>query len=186
MKSQFIGNLDVRHIEGPWWRLLKPFGYYSAKYNITICTPSFFVTDFASVPRLPVAYWIAGGTGNEESVPHDLGYRWFSERHMFDMIFFESGIVRSNMRSNQKLLYQYGRYLRNISMTGMVISVGWAVKKEMPGCLDYRFKKICVKENKICVECHNYYPKWELCKMNGFRPDILEFHSDLEKDYYYG
>lgn len=177
MKSQFIGDLDARHIEGPWWRLLSPFGFYSAEFDITVCAPPGFVTDFSSVPRLPVAYWLTGGTGNQESVPHDVGYRWFSERLMFDMMFCEGGRVRSNERENQHWLYRSGRWIRTSGMTCAVVSIGWAVKTSLPGCLDYRHRKECKIEGYNCAFCENYYPSWMFCKMVGYQPDILKLHA---------
>lgn len=177
IESQFIGELDARHIEGKWWVLLSPFGYYSAKYDVTICAPPGFVTDFSSVPRVPFAYWFAGGTGNQESVPHDLGYRWFSRRLMFDMMFYEGGRVRSALRENQHWLHRTGRFVRTLVMSGTVVAVGWAVKETLPGCLDYRHKKICKANSFNCVVCENFYPKWESCKLSGFQPDILKLHA---------
>lgn len=174
MKSQFIGELDARHIEGQWWRLKAPFAYYSAEYNITICAPVGFVLDFSSVPRLPLAYMLAGGTGNRESTIHDLLYRFFYERIMADLIFFESGRVRSRERENQQFLYRAGRLVRTSLMTGMVLGLGWTQHDPLPGCLDYRKKKTC---GQNCLECGNYYAAWFFCKMDGYKPELLDIHG---------
>jgi hypothetical protein len=177
LNSKFIGNLDARHLEGKWWMLLEPFAYYSAKFDITICAPAGFVTDFSSVPRWPIIYWFAGGTGNQESVPHDVGYRWFNERWMFDYMFFEGGQVRSTLRTNQNNLYKIGRFIRTTGMSCGVVIGGFTSLSNLPGCLDYRHKDICKKENRICEECDNYYPAWIFCKMTGYQPDILKLHG---------
>lgn len=58
----------------------------------TLCVPRGFRTDFASVPRLPVAYLLAGGKANAAAVVHDwmystriwprkMAYDVFYERH---------------------------------------------------------------------------------------------------------
>lgn len=174
MKSQFIGELNARHIEGKWWQIKTPFGYYSAKYNITICTPPGFVLDFASVPRLPLAYIVAGGTANQESAIHDLLCRFFDDRFMSDIIFFESGRVRSRERTNQTRLYRSGRLIRTSLMTTFVVAFGLLAHNPLPGCLDYRNHKTCGEK---CFECENYYPAWFLCKMDGYKPEILDIHG---------
>lgn len=55
------------------FRLLEPLIYESDALGIII-VPRGFVTDFASVPRLPFAYWIAGGMLKEAAVLHDFLY----------------------------------------------------------------------------------------------------------------
>lgn len=172
-KSQFIGEVEARYLVGPWWRMLSPFGFYSAKYDVTVIIPTGFVTDFSSVPRFPGAYWFAGGTGNRKSLPHDLGYRWFEERHMFDVIFHEAGVVEDKMQPSQNIAYKAFRWLRNGTMTGTVMALGWAVKATIPGCLDYRERETC---GRNCVDCPNFYPGWFLCKEEGFHPELLEMH----------
>jgi hypothetical protein len=174
MKSHFIGNLDARNIEGKWWRLLSPLGFYSEKYNITVFAPTGFVLDFASVPRLPFAYLIAGGTGKWEATIHDVLYRFFNIIHQSDMIFFEAGIVRSNSRENQGLLPKTGRLIRSGLMAGVVTACGWAVKETAQGCLDYRRIKTC---GQNCFNCEKYYPGWFLCKIDGYHPEIIEMHT---------
>jgi hypothetical protein len=173
MKSCFIGELDARHLENKWWKLLAPFGFYSSEYDVTVVAPAGFVLDFSSVPRLPLTYWIAGGTGNKKSVPHDVGYRWFNERIMFDFIFHEAGVVSSKMESNQKWYAKTWRTLLNKTMTAAVLVVGWATKEILPGCLDYR-NKTC---DKLCDNCYNYYPLWKECKVKGYQPEILNLHK---------
>ena len=178
MESQFIGELDARHIENKWWRLLAPFGFYSAKYDITAVAPSGFVLDFPSVPRLPFAYWLAGGTGNKKSVPHDLGYRWFEDRIMFDMIFHEAGMVENRAMVDQRLYKKAQRFVLNKAMTGFVLTMGWTAKETVSGCLDYRNKDQC---SRFCRtdpdKCEHYYHNWRECVVPGYHPEILKLHG---------
>jgi hypothetical protein len=180
MESQFFGSLKAEHLEGKWWRLSEPLAFYSKRYDMTICAPARFVTDFASVPRLPLAYLFAGGTGHWEAVIHDVLYRFgMPPRSTADQIFFECGRVRAGMRKNQNALHRAGRLIRTSLMTGAVILLGWVNYKPLPGCLDYREKDLCGRHCIRSVEeyCNNFYPAWPKCSMPGYVPDILSIHG---------
>ena len=69
----------------PVWRLDAPLKYASIIHwgnrPIGVITvPAGFDTDLASVPRLPAAWLIAGGTANAAAVVHD----WLYRRGKFD------------------------------------------------------------------------------------------------------
>jgi len=51
--------------------LLAPLAYYSALLADVVLVPAGFVTDYASVPRAPLTYWLFGGIGDEAAVVHD-------------------------------------------------------------------------------------------------------------------
>lgn len=76
MKVKFLTPLSVERIspsEGePGWKVTKPFEVEVD--SLTIVVPQGFFTDFASVPRLPLAYYLAGGRGIKASVIHDYLY----------------------------------------------------------------------------------------------------------------
>lgn len=78
--SRFVSNLRVRLVdvsenEGRGkWVLCAPLIYESAVAGQTLTVPSGFKTDFASVPRLPFAYLLAGDTAHEAAVVHDFLY----------------------------------------------------------------------------------------------------------------
>lgn len=54
--------------------LLAPLAYYSALLADVVLVPAGFVTDYASVPRAPLTYWLFGGVGDEAAVVHDFLY----------------------------------------------------------------------------------------------------------------
>lgn len=56
------------------WRLEHPLVFQSAVLGRAITVPECFETDFASVPRVPVAYWLAGDTAHPAAVVHDYLY----------------------------------------------------------------------------------------------------------------
>lgn len=71
--SRFATDLIVREITDEKWQLTQELVYYS---NLLDCikVPAGFVTDFASVPRLPLAFLVAGDTAHSAAVVHDYLY----------------------------------------------------------------------------------------------------------------
>ncbi|MHB1125252.1 MAG: DUF1353 domain-containing protein [Ramlibacter sp.] len=89
----FIGDVDLRILDDPGnlFRVLGDFQFVSAVAGCVIFVPAGFVTDLASVPRLPFAYLVVGGKGKKAAVVHDLLYttRRFS-REVADAVFREA------------------------------------------------------------------------------------------------
>lgn len=52
------------------WKLLCDLAYNSKIHGL-IVVPAGYVTDYASVPRLPIAYWLTGDTAHASAVVHD-------------------------------------------------------------------------------------------------------------------
>jgi hypothetical protein len=80
----FQTQLDARKIKEPGdagrarWKLDEPLEYYSETFG-PISVPAGFETDFASVPRLPLAYWLTGDTAHASAVVHDyLCRHWYT------------------------------------------------------------------------------------------------------------
>jgi Protein of unknown function (DUF1353) len=79
--AQFVDDLNMELISEcgprPLFRLHEPLRYITSISDQgdrpigLICVPKGFQTDLASVPRLPVAWLIAGGVGNRAAVVHD-------------------------------------------------------------------------------------------------------------------
>lgn len=72
MKVKFLTTLDVRQIDDKQVVLIHPFVVDIDGQLVRI--PSGFVTDYASVPRVPVAYLVAGDKGSKAAVLHDYLY----------------------------------------------------------------------------------------------------------------
>lgn len=60
--------------------LKEPLQYQSDLAKRVIIVPAGFTTDLASVPRLPLVYWLTGATSNEAAVVHD----WLYSSHETD------------------------------------------------------------------------------------------------------
>ena len=161
MEAHFLTPIRAEKLTGKWWKLTDRLVYYSALLDTTICAPAGFVTDFASVPRLPVAYWLFGGKADSPAGIHDLLYRWpFVSRRMADRVFNEAMAVKGKT--------VFTRW----PMTGAVMAGGWLSFKNMPGSLDYRTCKKCIRPN--CDECGNIYHDWQKCFKQGYWPTLGE------------
>ena len=56
------------------WELVEALYYRSDLAGRTIIVPPGFRTDLASVPRLPLVYWLTGDTSHAAAVVHDYLY----------------------------------------------------------------------------------------------------------------
>lgn len=79
--SPFLSGLDVTLVQDAdeahpraLWRLNAPLVYYSERLRREITVPKGFLTDFASVPRLPLVYLLAGGEADRAALVHDWLY----------------------------------------------------------------------------------------------------------------
>ena len=93
--AKFLTDLDVRCIDDGRWKLDAPLVYESDVEGVgRIEVPAGFETDFASVPRVPIAYTLFGDRAHREAVLHDYLYRIDSvpvvEREMADDVFLEA------------------------------------------------------------------------------------------------
>lgn len=79
MRPRFLDPLRVEKIgetadSRPIWKLLSEFRYDSDILGCRVAIPAGFITDLASVPRAPLAYWLTGNTATEAAVLHDFLY----------------------------------------------------------------------------------------------------------------
>lgn len=73
------------------WRLLAELAFSSDVLDRLIVVPPGFVTDFASVPRLPLAYLLFGNVAREAAVVHDFLYSSGAcSRKLADEVFVEA------------------------------------------------------------------------------------------------
>jgi hypothetical protein len=91
----FLSPLQVEHDEATEeWVLLASLVYRSEVARDYTHVPAGFRTDFSSVPRLPLAYLVAGDTAHAPSVVHDYLYRnKIGTRKMADAVFYEAMIA---------------------------------------------------------------------------------------------
>ena len=85
MKVEFVTQLRVTKNNGKWV-LLCPFVVKVDGSPWVI--PTEFETDFASVPRVPFAYLLAGDTAHKSAVFHDFLYEQQVDRKWADGVFY--------------------------------------------------------------------------------------------------
>ena len=72
--AEFLTTLSGNCLDDKVWELAKPLIYQSDIVG-KIEVPEGFQTDFASVPRVPIAYALFGDRAHHEAVIHDYLYR---------------------------------------------------------------------------------------------------------------
>lgn len=72
--AKFLTILSGNSLNDKIWELAKPLIYESDIIG-KIEVPEGFQTDFASVPRVPIAYTLFGDKAHHEAVIHDYLYR---------------------------------------------------------------------------------------------------------------
>lgn len=98
--AHFLNKLEVTLIDNDAaqgrgeWVLDADFAYWSSVARMRITAPKGFQTDFASVPRLPVVFWLCGDTSTEAAVIHDWLYTSkIVSRRTADAVLREAGKV---------------------------------------------------------------------------------------------
>jgi hypothetical protein len=84
---ELIGSLENGR---PIYSLVYEFSFTTSQGEV-ITVPPKFVTDLASVPRLPIAFMLAGDTAPKSAVIHDYLYKFkICEKERADAIFYEA------------------------------------------------------------------------------------------------
>lgn len=103
IRVTFASPLRVERIDGGQWKLLSAFHVDVDDERIVV--PAGFVTDFASVPRLPLAYYIAGGRGVKSATLHDHLYTEKREREWADRVLREALVAEGEPRLIADAMY---------------------------------------------------------------------------------
>lgn len=89
MNVTFLSPFQVEAVGRNEWKLLQAFTVEVENDRIfsIISVPCGFVTDLASVPRLPGAYLLFGGRARRSAALHDALYRRGADRSYADAVF---------------------------------------------------------------------------------------------------
>lgn len=149
----FKTKFKLEQIDDKHFKLLTDLVYESEKYGLKIRVPAGFVSDGASVPRVPLLFFFFGSKGKRAAVIHDWLYRnALVSREVADGIFKEA-----LFDTNKGAYTAWGMYLG-------VRGFGWIHYKSRPGCLDTRYK--CDFNCKICP---NQFAAYQLSCIKMYR-----------------
>jgi len=87
MQVQYLSPLIVERVDRGW-RLHSEFRVKVDAEVVTV--PAGYDTDFASVPRLPLAFYLAGGRGVRAATLHDYLYEKQHPRKWADSVFYHA------------------------------------------------------------------------------------------------
>ena len=88
---RFLMPLAVQPLKDGTWQLVAQLQYESKVLGRIITVPAGFKTDFASVPRWPLVFWLTGNTAHEAATIHDYLYKTHeSTRYKADETFAEA------------------------------------------------------------------------------------------------
>lgn len=103
--AKFLTDLVVKDVDDDFWELTAELIYDSDIVG-KITVPAGFNTDFASVPRVPLAYWLVGGTADKAAVIHDYLYQMLScTRKQADDVLLEAMGVCGVAAWRRRLIY---------------------------------------------------------------------------------
>lgn len=104
--SKFYTTLRIAKVDDKRWQLEAPLVYFSDSLLRAFHVPTGFITDFASVPRLPLAYLLAGGKANAAAVIHDWLYSTHKvDRKTADAVFREAIVAEGYSRFTAWLMW---------------------------------------------------------------------------------
>lgn len=110
--AQFLSKLETQLVDQQeaqgrgTWRVMKPFVYQSDLTYNPIIVQVGFVTDYATVPRIPIIFDLVGDTATEAAVVHDYLYSiQMLSRSESDSIFREAAITCGCPKWQSWILY---------------------------------------------------------------------------------
>lgn len=124
--AAFLTPLNADILDDVNVMLTADFVFYSALLGEEIRAPRGFISDLASVPRVPGAYWLVGGRAKWEAVIHDYLYRVLKRgRRVADNVFLEAmATLRKTKIDGVDTEWKQPRWVRSLMWAG-VRSFGW-------------------------------------------------------------
>jgi hypothetical protein len=132
--AEFRSTLDCRILDDDNGLLLADFIYYSDLLAREIRVPAGFITDFASVPRFPGAYWLVGGRAKWEATIHDYLYRVLMlGREVADNVFLEAmATKRKKLIKGEEREWKQPAWVRAAMWSGVRAFGWWSYRGEEP------------------------------------------------------
>jgi hypothetical protein len=111
MEVCFLTPLQVEAVDDTYWRVLTGFQISIETRNRMgyLTVPAGFTTDFASVPRVPFAYWLFGNVTHKPAVIHDYLYTIGGtqrQREYADNVFFHAMLADKESRIKASAMFR--------------------------------------------------------------------------------
>lgn len=105
--------LETREIANGLYELLSEFVVFinTPSKTVVVTIPAGFITDYASVPRIPFAYLLFGGLGNYPAVLHDGLY---SDSHKVTVVDYDTQLPVEVTRKWADEVFLHGLQAKNI------------------------------------------------------------------------
>lgn len=103
MKVLFLAPLRLEKLLGDQWQVLERFDALIDDRVHSV--PAGYVTDLASVPRMPLAYLVAGGRAPKSAVLHDYLYEVKAGRDYADNVFLAAMKAEGISSAVARLMY---------------------------------------------------------------------------------
>lgn len=112
MVVNFLGGLEVEVVGDTAFKLVAPFTAVIEEIGqplVRIVVPAGFITNFASVPRVPIAFELFGGIGDKAATVHDFLYSKASgdthARNWCDAVFHHAMLSTGVSPEKAQLMY---------------------------------------------------------------------------------
>jgi len=106
--ARYLTELRTKILDDGKWKIVNPLVYGSDMVGF-IVVPEGFITDFASVPRIPIIYAMVGNCSHRAAVIHDYLYRIGAEpdvtRKIADDVFYEAMGVKNIPRWRKWMMW---------------------------------------------------------------------------------
>lgn len=133
-RVEFVDYLDTRSLKDDVNQLLNNFVtlVHSDDSTVKITIKRNFITDFASVPRIPFAYLLLGNMGHYPAVTHDGLY---SNSSLVEVVDYDTGLPFRVTRAWADDVLYYGLIERGIpAFSARIMYAGVRLK----GCKYYK------------------------------------------------
>jgi hypothetical protein len=104
--AKFITPLILKQLDRKRWQLEASLMYATDVIDRVLVVPTGFITDLASVPRLPLTFLLAGGKAPGPAVVHDWLYSTHEvDRKTADDIFYEAILAAGHSKATAWIMW---------------------------------------------------------------------------------
>lgn len=109
---RFLSTLVVSEVTDQTWRLVEPLRF--SVDDVLYMVEAGFISDFASVPRVPIAFWLFGDTAHRPACCHD----WFYSGRVKVSRRFADEVLLAAMKADGESWWRRQAMYRAVRMFG--------------------------------------------------------------------